>query len=230
MEAHGERTGVVYCWANMIDSCGVFLTHCAATDAEGDVLPVLIKSNFMVCGSVPLFRTAALASVGLYLTRTEQNGAQGCEDWDLLMRMAERYEVHVARSYLVGYRQTDGMSLVTQGMVDSFDLVRQRAQQRNAHPNQPICPLTAAPFYYWLGRRCYIAGKFWSCITLMIRTLIADRSYFRDETVYLLLVKSSMRLVVGRISRKASVPGRQSPGSVASMFPPFNPSGVRIPD
>jgi hypothetical protein len=67
MESHGPTTGLVYCWTNMIDSDGFFLQHCISKASR--VRP---------------------PEVGNYLTREEQDG----EDWDLSMRIAERYEVH----------------------------------------------------------------------------------------------------------------------------------------
>ena len=76
--------------------------------------------------SVPLFRTAALARVGLYLTRAEQGGAQGCEDWDLYIRIAETFSIRLVPEFLVAYRRTDSsMSVDAESMAASFAVVMQ---------------------------------------------------------------------------------------------------------
>ena len=83
MEAHGPETGLVYCWTNMIDSEGRFVKHLKAAEIEGHVLPVLIKGNFMAVRAYRFFERRRCAC-WTYLTRAEQNGAQGCEDLGLI--------------------------------------------------------------------------------------------------------------------------------------------------
>ena len=83
--------------------------------------------------SVPLFRAAALARVGPYLTRAEQGGAQGCEDWDLYIRIAETFSIRLVPEFLVAYRE-DRLQYECQRrklMAASFSVVMQRARQRN---------------------------------------------------------------------------------------------------
>ena len=120
----------------------------------------LIKDNFINCASVPLLRASALREVGNYLTREEQDGAQGCEDWDLSMRIAERYEVHLAPAYLVGYRQSHGMSLAVREMMDSWKVIQRRAWLRNKHAAPSFFRHAGAAFYFWLGARSYVSSHY----------------------------------------------------------------------
>ena len=91
---------------------------------EGRLRHVLVLRNVVDNASVPLFRAAALEKVGLYLTRTEQGGAQGCEDWDLHMRIAEAFSVRVVPEYLMAYRQTESsMSVNVESMAASFAVI-----------------------------------------------------------------------------------------------------------
>ena len=65
----------------------------------------MIYRNVIGNASVPLFRTLAVREIGGYRTRAEQGGVQGCEDWDLTLRVAAKYLVDEVPDYLVGYRQ-----------------------------------------------------------------------------------------------------------------------------
>jgi glycosyltransferase involved in cell wall biosynthesis len=227
MEACGTKTGLVYCWTNIIDSEGQCVGHCGAPEIEGHVLPLLIKNNFINCASVPLFRATALARVGHYLTRAEQNGAQGCEDWDLSIRVAEHYEVRLAPGHLVRYRENDGMSLRTRGMIESFEVIQRRARQRNPQVNGLLFRLAASPLFFWLGERCYKAGKFKHCIALLVRTVASDLTYLLNKSVYRLFIKGSVRLIVGP-SRRRGDRLRRGWRFIASIFPPLRRLDTRV--
>jgi glycosyltransferase involved in cell wall biosynthesis len=226
MEAHGPTTGLVYCWTNMIDSDGFFLRHGVSNDITGHVLPALIKDNFINCASVPLLRASALREVGNYLSREEQDGAQGCEDWDLSMRIAERYEVHLAPAYLVGYRQSHGMSFGAREMMDSWKFIQRRARLRNKHAAPSFFRHAGAAFYFWLGARAYVASHYGQCLLLMSWAARSDPGYLLDPSMYRLFIKSAARLIVGQRWQRHN---HRSPGttnSISGMFPPFSPAGT----
>ena len=107
--------------------------------------------------SVPLFRTAALEKVGLYLTRAEQGGAQGCEDWDLNLRIAEAFSIRVVPEYLVAYRQTSSsMSVNGESMAASFAVIMRRARERNPDLPAAIFRWSAGHFYLYLVQNAII--------------------------------------------------------------------------
>jgi hypothetical protein len=102
-----------------------------------------------------LFRTAALARVGLYLTRTEQEGARGCEDWDLRMRIAETFSIRVVSEFLVGYRATShSMRVNAESMAASFAVVIDRARQRNPDLSPATFRSSTGDFYLYLAQTC----------------------------------------------------------------------------
>ena len=107
MEERGERTALVYCWHQWIDEEGAQLGYKSNSIIEGDARSAIILRNFIGNASVPLFRASAIDRDGAYLTRDEQGGGQGCEDWDLSIRIAERWEVGLVDEVLVGYRQSN---------------------------------------------------------------------------------------------------------------------------
>ena len=132
MEDGGGETGLVYCWSEKIDASGRRITDSFPFEIEGRVVRSLVLRNFIGNASTPMFRASALKQVGLYLTREEQEGAQGCEDWDLSIRIAEHFRVAAVRKTLVGYRQVDDcMSLRIDGMSRSYEIAMDRARSRN---------------------------------------------------------------------------------------------------
>src|SRR6202007_437402 len=131
MEQSGVNTGLVYCSSTLIDEQGNLLHSGETKTLEGRLRHAMVLKNLLGNASVPLFRTSALEKVGLYLTREEQGG-QGCEDWDLALRVAENFDIRVVPEHLVGYRQrASAMSVNVRGMEASFAMVMRRARQRN---------------------------------------------------------------------------------------------------
>ena len=155
MERYDEETGLVYCWSIFIDRDGKFERSEHPRKAEGHLRHTLVSGNIVGNASVPLFRTAALTRVGSYLTRAEQGGAQGCEDWDLYIRIAENFCIRVVPEFLVAYRRTNSsMSVNTEGMAASFAIVIERARLRNPDLPVAIFRRSAWNFYTYLVSIC----------------------------------------------------------------------------
>ena len=120
----GPGTGLVYCWWAWIDVHGAVLDRSPSWSVEGQVLERLVEVNFTGSASVPLYRRAFLEAVGGYDAGLRDKGAQGCEDWDLALRIAERGDVAVVPAVLVGYRRRgDSMSSACETMWGSQALV-----------------------------------------------------------------------------------------------------------
>jgi hypothetical protein len=112
----------------------------------------MVSGNLIDNASVPLFRVSALASVGPYLTRDEQGGAEGCEDWDLYIRIAETFCIRLVPEYLVVYRRIgSSMSANVESMAASYAVVMQRARQRNPDLPAATFHFSAAGFYKYLA-------------------------------------------------------------------------------
>jgi glycosyltransferase involved in cell wall biosynthesis len=159
MEAGGERLGFVYCWSQTIDLAGAITGVFPPCDASGSVVEALVFRNFLHNASVPLFRASALREVGGYVTRAEQGGAQGCEDWELTVRVAERREVGVVREYLVGYREViAGMSSGGKGMVGSYEHMITALRGRNPEIPARLLRWSAGYFHLYIARKCCQAG------------------------------------------------------------------------
>ena len=203
MEQYGEETGLVYCWSIRVKEDGEFEGVQYGNTAEGRLRHAMVLRNFVDNASVPLFRMTALARVGLYLTRAEQGGAQGCEDWDLSMRIAETYSIGVVPEYLLAYRQSgSSMSVDAESTENSFAIVLRRAQERN-------CDLPTATFRWSAGYfYAYLLGKcdFWDHHSWRFRYLkkavCANPWYLLNPWTYKAFTKFSLYVITGSTRKK----------------------------
>ncbi|RPH35239.1 glycosyltransferase family 2 protein [bacterium] len=153
MMASDNSVGLVYTWVAIIDGDGRIIEW-SSHDFRGNALADLTVANFIGSSSTPLIRHACIDAVGGYDSRFKEQGAQGSEDWDFYLRIAERYLFDVVPEFLVGYRQTpDSMSWQYTSMERSHALIMDGLRQR--HPGLP-----ERIFHWSLGNYClYLRGK-----------------------------------------------------------------------
>ncbi len=175
IERAGPDAGLVYCWSRNIDEEDRVLSWGHPYAIEGQVGPAMMLGNFVGNASVPLFRASALRSVGLYLTRTDQGGAQGCEDWDLNIRVGEAFEVCVVPEYLVSYRQSPtGMSVDARGMSRSYETTIGRVYVRRPAVPRAFAAWSASRFYTYLVSKCYTWSDYAGVLYCFGKVLQAD--------------------------------------------------------
>jgi len=90
---------LVYSWTDCIDDHNRFLRHGSHVYAEGDVYRTLLSRNFMDNGSAPMVRKRAFDEVGLF-----DESYRAGEDWDMWLRLADRYPFACVPSVQVLYR------------------------------------------------------------------------------------------------------------------------------
>lgn len=161
MERWGEQAGFAYCWVRTIDGASRPTGFQPTCSASGRVFNLLFFRNFLHNASVPLFRATALKRVGGYATREEQGHAQGCEDWDLCLRVAEHYEVCVVPRVLVSYRLAGtGMSFNVAGMERSFLWMVGQARKRSPALSESLVRWCTGHFYLYLALKAKISGQY----------------------------------------------------------------------
>lgn len=107
----GAGTGVVYCWWVLIDAAGRLLDRSPEWRFEGRAADTLLEVNYIGNASVPLFRRRLVNQVGGYDETFRIHDAEGSEDWDLALKIAEDSHVAVVPRALVAYRRRrDSMS------------------------------------------------------------------------------------------------------------------------
>ena len=178
MERGGERMGMVYSWWVSVDEGGRIRGSSFPTRIEGAVALNLFYVNFIGGASIPLYRRAALEEVGGYVSDLGTGSAQGCEDWDLSLRVAARYDTGLAPGHFVRYRVlSDSMSHDTASMARSYDAVvgRVRAGWRGVPP--AVFRWSEANFTSYLAGTCYGSGQFADALRWTAQTLRSDPSF-----------------------------------------------------
>ncbi|HEY5895751.1 MAG TPA: glycosyltransferase family A protein [Chthoniobacterales bacterium] len=160
MEKWGDSAGFAYCWTRLINEASEFKTLQPTCSVEGDVFYPLFFRNFTHNASSPMFRASALREVGGYATREEQGGVQGCEDWELCLRVAERYKVCVAPRYLIDYRVAgSGMSFNVNGMEKSFHWMIRATTRRQPQISKKLVRWTTGHLYLYLALKARVGGQ-----------------------------------------------------------------------
>ena len=127
----GAGTGLIYCWWAWIDATGAVLDCSPRWRTEGHASETLLQVNFTGNASVPMYRRRDLDAIGGFDTTLRDRDAEGCEDWDVALKVAERSSVAVVPAVLVGYRRgRSSMSAQTDRMWRSHLLVVNGARQR----------------------------------------------------------------------------------------------------
>jgi glycosyltransferase involved in cell wall biosynthesis len=150
------KVGLVYSWSVYIDEIGSLTGGFCAGNITGNVYTTLIWQNFIDNASASLIRRSVLEKVGLYDWKLKEQKAQGCEDWDLYLRIAESYEFAVVPEFLIGYRKTPNtMSKNYEQMAKSHDLMLQAHRRKHPEILNTIYRISSSTFYLYLAQENY---------------------------------------------------------------------------
>lgn len=196
-----ESIGVVYSWSVDIDDEDNPLGECDASLIQGDVYNTLVCHNFIGNASATMIRRTCLNQVGGYNCTLKDLNAQGCEDWDLYLRLAERYHFKVVPEFLVGYRKIVGsMSRNYDAMARSHAFMLLFARERRPETPMTAYRLSGSSFYLYLARqsrqhRCYRGTLYW-----LNQALQADITPVFRLGLYVLLLESFIKLTIKEFS------------------------------
>lgn len=185
IERAGDGCGLVYSWSRKIDDRGRRLWDSHPFDVEGWAHEALVMRNFVGNASVPLLRREGIERVGPYLTRDEQGGFQGCEDWDLSLRVLEHYRCALVPDYLVSYRQVDDcMSGDADGMAGSYEFVIERLLDRDTGVSAALLRWSAGHFYSYLVSKAFMRGNHAAVLKYICHSLAADPVMLLDRRLF----------------------------------------------
>ena len=100
------KIGLVYCRNYYVDDVSGEIHEVKKVCHEGKVFYALLRENFIGSPSFVIFRTEYLREVGGFAVETPP--IEACEDWELFIRIAEKYEVACVDSPLVKYHDNHG--------------------------------------------------------------------------------------------------------------------------
>lgn len=213
--------GLVYAWSVHIDERGQLTGACIASALEGDAYLPLVYSNFVGNASAPLIRRACIERVGGYSTWYRQQGAQGCEDRELYLRLAECYRFRVVPEFLIGYRQVEGsMSCNGAPMARAHALLL--AGIRRRHPEIPgkVYRWSNSRSFWYLGQKCTRCGDHLRALGLLAKAVFCDPVLFCNRQLYALVVRNLSGLLSGPAEPAAAQAGAATrPGSAMSQPP-----------
>lgn len=193
--------GLVYAWSVSINEEGLLTGGYNASSLEGKVYTSLVYGNILGNASVPLIRRTCLEKVGYYNCQLKEQNAQGCEDRDIYLRIAEYYQFQVVPEFLVGYRSTmSSMSCDCTSMANSHNLVLADVQQR--HPEIPsnIYQWSSSNFYMYLAGQSRRCGDHWSTLSCLYKALQIDSMNLLRNELYKMSIKSFLNLIAQPIT------------------------------
>jgi glycosyltransferase involved in cell wall biosynthesis len=213
MQELGSAVGVVYSWSVDIDERDAVTGGFHVAAITGDVYYTLLCHNFLGNASATLIRRICLEQVGGYDPQLKVQNAQGCEDWDLYLRLAQQYAFAAVPEFLVGYRKLqESMSCDYLKMARSHHFMLQAAKRRDPKIPEALCKLSSSSFYLYLAHQCGNLGAtsrnkiqaeqqplFW-----LWQALKVDVSPLLRPKFYSLLFQISLRVFKQKILNQVS--------------------------
>lgn len=193
------KLGVVYTWSVDIDEQDLSTGSFHAASIWGDVYKTLICHNFLGNASATLIRKDCLDQIGGYSKQFRAQNAQGCEDWDLYLRLAERYEFGVVPEFLVGYRKISGsMSGDFSQMARSQQAMLQTIEQKHSELPGYLYRLSYSSFYLYLAQQSHLCNAPEGTLFWLRQAIAVDPvTPLCRPGFYLLLIKNLARKSVG---------------------------------
>jgi glycosyltransferase involved in cell wall biosynthesis len=180
--------GLVYTWTREIDETGKPLGSMTPED-EGDVFLRLMLVNMVGHGSGPLIRRECFEQVGAYNTNFFPNGAQGCEDWDLYLRIARKFDFALVREVLVDYRVSgNSMSQRLEEMRRSFQIMQENVRASIPEVTSGIMRWAASNFCVLLSRKAAERGDYRTALIFHWRACGANPARLLQLGTYRTLV------------------------------------------
>lgn len=183
MLERGRSVELVYTWFAEIDDESR-VRKVVMPCEEGRVLASLCHGNFVGHASSPLMRTDGVRRVGGYDTSLRASAAQGCEDWQLYLRLAELGEFAVVKSPLTGYRITErSMSSDISQMLRSYRLVLSRVQAIYPEHAESLRVGLRGITKYFL-KRSFEAARYRAAFVELVRSSCKDPQLGLDMLKY----------------------------------------------
>jgi glycosyltransferase involved in cell wall biosynthesis len=204
LEAGGPKAGASYCWCISINEKGQVLGLGPKWDLEGEVYQPLVLRNFIGNASVPLFRREYLQKIGGYNADLRAQQAQGCEDWEICLRLAEVSEYRVVKEYLAAYRcYSQSMSYDHSAMAKSYALVLEDAQRKHPEIARRVYRWSKGMFYLYLATKSNACGDLHTSYKWLWRAVRQDWSSLLLPWVDSQLVKGTLRWLASPFMRSA---------------------------
>lgn len=198
-----DSVGVAYCWAVTIDERGLLDGGFRSSMIEGDVFNSLCAHNFIGNASSTVIRRACIEEVGGYDGRFHEENAQGCEDWDLYLRIAEGFHFGVVPEFLVGYRRSGGsMSSDASSMARSHAYLLRKTSSRRPNIPRVLYRMSTSGLYLYLAQECGYRGMLNESHYWWFRALVEGRLFsLLRPSCYTLAFRNAMAFSSATLGR-----------------------------
>jgi glycosyltransferase involved in cell wall biosynthesis len=196
--------GLTYAWSVDIDENDIPRGEFRASTIEGKVYTILLLHDFIANASSTLIRRSVFEKVGVYSSYLKSQDAQGGEDLELYLRIAEAYEFRVIREFLVGYRKlSNSMSSNYETMAKSRLVIWQSVFAKYPRIPKVIYRLSMSSFYMYLARQSSLYGRHQKTLFWLYKALKSDliTPYLRLG-LYTLFIKSCFYLIVEKATEE----------------------------
>ena len=202
-----SRVGLVYSWSVDIDENDALSGGFCAAKIEGEVYKTLLCHNFIGNSSASLIRRSCLEEA-TYNCQMKLQNAQGCEDWELYLRIAEKYQFKVVPQFSIGYRKlSDSMSGDYEQMARSHDLILQTARKKYPQLPSIVYRLSRSNLYLYFAHQSNRCGKHETTLYWLYEALKAD---FLTPWLRLGLYRLSIASIFNMILRSTTKPIRNN--------------------
>ncbi|MEG3857726.1 glycosyltransferase family 2 protein [Microcoleus sp. herbarium12] len=193
-----STVGVVYSWSVDINEQDLLTGGFYNSTIAGEVYTALVYKYFMGNASSCLIRRACFEKIGGYNCQFKLENAQGCEDWELYLRIAEHYQFKVVPEYLVGYRQiTSSMSCNFAAMAKSHSLIMANVRQQHPEITRSIYRWSSSSFYIHLAVKSNRSGNHRSTLFWLSQALKEDLFMaLLHHNLYLMSIKTILKVIL----------------------------------
>lgn len=190
-----SSVGLVYSWSIDIDEDDRPTGGQRAAEIEGNVFTTLICHNFIGNASATMFLRTCLRQVGYYETTLRDRHAQGCEDWELYLRIAEKFEFRAVPVLSVGYRKlSDSMSCNYERMSLSHGMVMDSVKERHPELQEFLFGLSKSNLYFYFAHENQLKDNQNKALIWLLRAIQADPiTCWIRPGLYLLLIQIVFR-------------------------------------
>lgn len=185
--------GLVYVWSVDISCEGTLTGGFHASSYEGRVYIPLAHHNFIGNGSAPLIRKSCFHELGGYNEeQLKDSTSHGSEDWDIYLRIAQRYEFRVVREILLGYRQDiASTSYKLDSMSKFYDAFVRLLKQRDQLLPQSVYNWSASNFYVYLAYKALESFDYEKSLSLTRKAFKLDVGMvLMRHDFYVLIIKN----------------------------------------
>ncbi|MEB3295332.1 MAG: glycosyltransferase family A protein [Synechococcales bacterium] len=218
--ASPAEVGVVYTWSVDIDEDDRLVGGFHAARVMGRVNRTLLCHNFLGNASCTLIRRDCLRQIGGYDPELRSQQAQGCEDWDLYLRLAEVCEYRVVPEFLVGYRKLQrSMSGDGRQMARSQSLILAKLRQRQPAIPDWLYGISMSSFYLYLADQSNRSKQPHQTQHWLQQAIAVDFTPWLRLGFYLLLVQSGWQR--WQLGQSTIAPSDLAPSDLAPSRSPL---------